>query len=781
MPARQDVSAGGDAYVAGRDLHAQIQVSRPQAAQFGDGNTQVNLVIGGDREAPQSAGSMASGPAGRLLADVTDPFGLEVHRAVESDDLPSGVGPLPEYVRRGHDGQLAQVVRTAAGGTSGVAVLVGGSSTGKTRACWEALALLRDQAEPWRLWHPISPSRPGAALEELGRVKPRTVVWLNEAQFYLLADSGEGERVAAGLRTLLRDPDRSPALVLATMWPEYWARLMVRPAAGTPDPHAQARELLTDRRIQVPGELTAAERDQAAAAGDPRLALAAKEAANGRVIQFLAGAPELVSRYESAPPAARALLDAAVDARRLGMGPELPRTFLEAAAPGYIADTDQDTLPPDWREQALSYAAAPCKGVRGPLAPSRPRPGSLPGPAVCQLADYLDQHGRGTCRDRIPPLDFWYAVARHASPGDLPALAAAAENRGLLRDAARIRKKAAEHGNTLEAAALVRNLHTLNPNSAEPGPAQWAATHASLDDPDAVADLLNALREAGAGQQAAALADRAAAGVPLDDPYAVGYLLNALWEVGAGQQAAALADRDPAGSVSLDDPCAVADLLNALWEVGAGQQAAALADRAAAGVPLDDPYAVGYLLNALWEVGAGQQAAALADRDPAGSVSLDDPDAVADLLNVLLEVGAGQQAAALADRAASVPVGDPDAADQQAAALANRAAASVPVGDPDSVAYLLHVLRRAGADQQFTALADRAVGVSLNNPRAVANLLNALRGAGADQQRETLISRLPAEGLFHLFRQEADHEKQYRFGREADGRPAPEWSWMDLE
>jgi len=42
-------------------------------------------------------------------------------------------------------------MRAAVGGRSGIAVLVGGSSTGKTRACWEALDLLRGQDPPWRL------------------------------------------------------------------------------------------------------------------------------------------------------------------------------------------------------------------------------------------------------------------------------------------------------------------------------------------------------------------------------------------------------------------------------------------------------------------------------------------------------------------------------------------------------------------------------------------------------------------------------------------------------
>ena len=154
-------------------------------------------------------------------------------------------------------------------------MLVGGSSTGKTRTCWEALGLLRDQPEQWRLWHPIDPSRPKAALRELPGIGPRTVVWLNEAQFYLdVADGGLGEQVAAGLRELLRDPARGPVLVLATLWREFWSALTVRPVGST-DPHAQARELLAGHDITLPPAFTEAQLQRAREAGDIRLSLAA--------------------------------------------------------------------------------------------------------------------------------------------------------------------------------------------------------------------------------------------------------------------------------------------------------------------------------------------------------------------------------------------------------------------------------------------------------------------------------------------------------------------------
>jgi len=304
---------------------------------------------------------------------VADPFALEVHRPVQVDDAGPGLPGLPPYIPREHDAELARRVQLARTGSSAVAVLAGGSSTGKTRACWEALGLLRGQPEPWRLWHPIDPSRPEAALDDLPRIGPRTVVWLNEAQFYLAAGR-LGERVAAGLRELLRDPARAPVLVLATLWPQYWDELTARPPAGSEDPHAQARELLAGHDIPVPSAFAPAALRQLHEAADPRLAAAAAGAEDGQVTQFLAGVPELLARYRHASPPARALIHAAMDARRLGVRAGLPHTFLEAAAPGYFSGKEWDEAGEDWLGPALAYAAAQCKGVRGPLTRIRARP-----------------------------------------------------------------------------------------------------------------------------------------------------------------------------------------------------------------------------------------------------------------------------------------------------------------------------------------------------------------------------------------------------------------------
>ena len=718
--------------------------------------------------------------AGVPLAEVTDPFALEVHRPVRLEDAPPELPLLPPYVPREHDEVLGGVVRTAAGGRSGVAVLVGGSSTGKTRACWEALALLRDQDPAWRLWHPIDPTRPDAALRELPGIGPGTVVWLNEAQFYLdPAEAGLGERVAAGLRALLRDPDRAPVLVLATLWPQFWDGLTTRPEGGA-DPHAQARELLAGHDITVPPAFTALQLQRLSQAGDARLAQAATGAQDGQVIQFLAGAPELLARYRNAPPAAAALISAAMDARRLGTGIGLPQAFLAAAAPGYLTDTEWDALGEDWLEQALAYTAVPSKGTRGPLTRIRPRPdgrsardrGDQPaslaaaaGP-LYRLADYLDQHGRAHRAGQIPPAEFWSAAAAHAAPGDQAALGDAAHARGLYRDAAQLHKNAAASGNLRAARYLSRSqagLHAIprpphwaGPD-ADPRPPHWAAAHVALDDPGAVAVLLNSLREGGADEHkryAALLARNPAA--------------HALRRAGADEQAAALLARNPAAQVVIDDPGAVAVLLDSLRAAGAPDQVAALAARAADRVALDTPDLVAQLLGSLREGGAHKQAAVLAAR-AAAHVDLDHTGAVVRLLANLREGGAHKQAAVLAARAA------------------DRAA----LDDTDTVAFLLDKLQEAGAHKQAAALLARnpAAHVNLDHPDdafldypdGVADLLDSLREAHAHDQVAALAARLSVTGMFSIFLERRRLADQFRFGLEADGTLAAAWGWEDLD
>lgn len=451
-----------------------------------------------------------------------DPFVLEVHRLVEADSGADVMPALPPYARRAHDEALTAVVASAVGGQSQLAVLVGGSSTGKTRACWEAVTAPGGLPAGWRLWHPYDPTRPEALLEGLPAVAPRTVIWLNEAQLYLLeAPADIAERAAAALQTLLADSCRGPVLVLATLWPEYWDALTRE--AGT------RRTLLEGRRITVPGAFTMAQVAALRQSGDPRLA-AASVADNGQVTQFLAGAPVLLNRYRDARPSARAVIESAMDARRLGHGMALPHALLKAAGPAYMSDTEWDAADDDWLEQALAFTGAPCKGTAGPVTRIRPRPASgraagsapaAPGGPAYKLADYLDQHGRRHRAARFPPDEFWSAAAGCGSPGSQAALGAAAHGRGLFRHAAQLRKNATCHGDPYAAAALIADMHHLDPSDERA--ASWATGHVSLSDPNGVASLLDRLQAVGASGQVTELAARAAAGVALDSPDSVAH------------------------------------------------------------------------------------------------------------------------------------------------------------------------------------------------------------------------------------------------------------------
>ncbi|WEH12275.1 hypothetical protein [Streptomyces sp. VNUA24] len=382
-------------------------------------------------------------PLGMPIEDV-DPYDLEVHRAIDlsaaelgGTQVPNG---LPKYVRRGHDDRLEELVDAAIEGHSGLALLVGTSSTGKTRACWEAIQRLK--SKKWRLWHPLHPDRPRGALAELAQVRPRTVVWLNEAHEYLLHPE-HGESVVAGLRVLLADDRLAPVLILGTIWPGpgYFDDV-----AYPPDPHHQVRVLFAGRALSVPSQFDPDLVDALRTSPDPRLAQAANRARDGMITQYLAAAPELLQLCELVQPGPRALLSAAMDARWLGHPKGLPLPFLAAAAEAYFSDSEWDLLPDNWCEQALSLLTRPVKGTRGPLHLQRPPRGSKQEPStgsaaadrVYELADILEQHGRETRRDTRVPGSFWAAAIRHCTGDAARALAEQAERMGLLEQACRL-------------------------------------------------------------------------------------------------------------------------------------------------------------------------------------------------------------------------------------------------------------------------------------------------------------------------------------------------------
>jgi tetratricopeptide (TPR) repeat protein len=431
---------------------------------------------------------------------------------------------LPGYVRREHDRILAEAVREVQQGHSRMLVLVGGSSTGKTRACWEAVQPLAEQG--WRLWHPFDPTRAEAALEDLHRVGPRTVVWLNEAQHYL-GDRAAGERIAAAVHQLLTSPQRGSVLVLGTLWPDYVRQYTALPAPGEPDPHSRVRELLAGRTVSVPDAFDTralAEATALAEGGDRLLADALTRArGDGRLTQDLAGGPALLERYRTGSPAARALLGAAMDARRLGVGLHLSQVFLTDAAPDYLNDTDWNQRTDDWAEKAYAELAEQVHGKQAPLSrvtprpqrrpPGRSTPASAPSPQpmgpLFRLVDYLEQYGRITRRHLCPPASFWHAAHTHLTgPDDLDNLTRAAEDRHRLQWAYHLRLRAADHGSI---DALVR-LAEMREEAGDREGAEALARQAATDHLNtyALVCLAEMGERAGDGEGAEALARQAA-------------------------------------------------------------------------------------------------------------------------------------------------------------------------------------------------------------------------------------------------------------------------------
>jgi uncharacterized protein YidB (DUF937 family) len=694
------------------------------------------------------------------------PAELGVHQAI-------GGGPLSAYARRPHDERLRAVLDPATE-YSRLVVIRGNALTGTSRTVYEAVT---DVLADWMVEHPPTVAALAARLQ--AGIPPRTVLWLGELRHY--ADADGGAAILDHLNDLLDDDGR--VVAIATIWPGYWDSYTAAAAAGlgAADPAAVVGRLLAGLDVlaeydltshdpayggvvDVPDRFTPEEMAAAAEGGDPALAAAAAARPDGQVIQYLAGARDLLARYDGpgTDPYGQAIITAAMDASRLGHAGPLPAALLRDAAPGYLADLDRTVgYVGEW-DTALAWATDSGWALQ-PVPPTAAGNGT-PG---YQVAGYLDQRGRRTRADQPGPASLWDALAAHTrSADDLGRLAQAAQDRGLYRHAATLWTAAAAAGRTDAATRLVAHLGAL-PEPAETSRAAcWAVSQASLDDPWNVARLLEGLRAAGAGDAVRALLARDPAGrASLGHEWDVVDLLRALRAAGAAEAARALVVR-VAGKVSLTNPRYLARLLRALREagaaealhelasriaseadveatrdvgwllaglhaVGAADAIRTLATRAVESVDVEDPYGVAELLNALRAAGADEEVRALLARDPGRRVSLDQAGGVADLLGALHAAGAGD----------AVRV------------LAARAAAEVSLEDGEYAARLLRVLRAAGAGDAIQVLLARDPGghASLMFPEDVAQYLEALHAAGAHAAVQALAARVAEQDFYSLW------------------------------
>lgn len=311
-----------------------------------------------------------------LLGEVgAKALALRVHPAIEAGVRPAATGArhsrflhrahggsaepdveqadLPTFVPRDQEPAVEDWLRRAAI-AGGMLVLVGDSAVGKSRLLYEtARRLLPD-------FRVLAPSLgDGALVAEVARADfrlPNLVIWLDELHRFL-----EGPYLSAGsipitaetVQALLDDP--TPVVILASCWPEHVRELRGseeeprRPdgaGVSTPprrDRHPAAVDVLR-RAYEITvqtfsdGERAAAEE---IASADRRLEVAL-EYRDFNVTEVLAGAPELVRRYERGTPEERAVLEAAVDASRLGVESPLTADLLREAARGYLNSVQPD-------------------------------------------------------------------------------------------------------------------------------------------------------------------------------------------------------------------------------------------------------------------------------------------------------------------------------------------------------------------------------------------------------------------------------------------------------
>jgi uncharacterized protein YidB (DUF937 family) len=718
------------------------------------------------------------------------PVELGVHQVI-------GGGPMPAYIRRPHD-ELLRAVLDPGVPASRLVVVRGGSSTGKTRAAYEAV---EDRLSGWQLDYPLDPGALAARME--AGIPARTVLWLGELRQYADADAGGGAAVLGRLADLLQGDGR---LLITTVWPEHWDTYVAaaRAGPGAADPAGVTGRLLARLPeltghdparidpagggvIDVPARFTTAEMTSAARTGDRVLAEAAAAAArsgqDGQVTQYLAGVPDLLSRYAGpgGDPYGQAIITAGMDATRLGHASPLPAALVQEAAVGYLTGPQRTKDIASWRGPALAWATDELNGAVRALQPVPPAGGT--GVVGYQIADYLDQHGRSTRRDQLGPASLWDTLTtRTASASDLVRLAQAARDRGLYRHAAALWTTAVTLGSASAAGQLIGHLRQVRPADTTRA-ARWAADHVSLDDPlgvalllqvlraagasdavtallardpaghasldspQGVAGLLQELRAAGASDAVTALASRAAGHASLDSPDAVAWLLQELRAAGASDAVTTLLARDPARHASLDSPQGVAGLLQELRAAGASDAVTALASRAAGHASLDDPDAVAFLLQELRAAGASDAVTTLLARDPARHASLDSPLGITLLLqelrgNVASDPTGHAGLDNLRDVARLLQELRAAGASDAVTTLASRAARHASLDDPDAVAGLLQELRAAGASDAVTALASRAARhASLDSPHVVAFLLQELRAAGASDAVTALASR----------------------------------------
>jgi len=352
---------------------------------------------------------------------------VRVHTTGAPNELP------PPYVERDHDSKIIERLQ-AASVRGGFILVVGGSSTGKSRSLITCIkAILAD-------WQILIPEDPSAIREAAGagQIKPRTVIWLDDTPIEKFISANEDCITAHQLLEIMND--YRPIIISDSMWPSRFQALNSLPDESSIDVSDSSREArdglaLAGEPIRVAEQFSEAERQRAAplASNDERLAAALADAQFG-VTQTLAGAAWLVGRYRDAQavmPSAYGIITGALDVRRIGYYGQLPRELLKLVAHGYLSARQFATVSDDseWFDEGLRYATD-FRSSPGFVAPLIAERKSTVGAIAYSIADYLLQYDIQHRRLARIPAGTWDALLVYANlPADLRRIARAAESR----------------------------------------------------------------------------------------------------------------------------------------------------------------------------------------------------------------------------------------------------------------------------------------------------------------------------------------------------------------
>lgn len=376
-----------------------------------------------------------------------NPQHLGIHRAISvaSEYSSPTDDSLTHYVARRHDNDIRDILLSAANsnGRPLMTTVVGGSSTGKTRALYEAVSVVLPN------WPLLRPASGQSLLDMLERgIPPSCVVWLDDIQNFL-DDPQHGGRVARYLFELITTPNVAPFVVLATAWPEVITRMSEN--INSNKSFGESNEIAAIENLLRCSKVVHAEEDfssaqpehlQAASIADVRMkeALGSSGGIGAGLTQTLAGGGLLLDRLNgkasaTAPaftPAAIAVLTSAMELRRIGIPNPIPAWAIVESAHEYLPPNAR-IQPNNWVTAGIAEAAQAVRGVQA-LTPSTIDGKISPSPDGYELHDYLfEQHLRRHGNQPTLPV-IWTTLIENSSelaPSTLAQVGAAAQDRGL--------------------------------------------------------------------------------------------------------------------------------------------------------------------------------------------------------------------------------------------------------------------------------------------------------------------------------------------------------------